>query len=344
MRAKIGYGATDTLDDAMTQTVKLYATLKDNCVTFDNEIKPGTVDLANDIVQYQRIADTVYDRLGQAIDAYDIAGVETAEITDKLKALAGEWAKDTPSEAATKVKDRFKAYVQRLYDEADTRSKRATALNDKLIAFAKSLTQSQADFTQMRDVTLKGKYDAEDEEVKKAKQKVKDKQDELETMQKKKDDETIVLETAPLYLLIPAFGPFIMAGVLIGVGVDFAKTKEEVEGLQAQLEKLEAAQAAHQKFLGGIDTAKGLTDKTANDIKTVQPLVAKLAGAWNALASDLESLVKPNEGVLTKAKLEAKDEDWLMSSLDLGTARTTWKDLKDAADKYRQFAFLTPWN
>lgn len=83
------------------------------------------------------------------------------------------------------------------------------------------------------------KYADHDGKLKQIQEQVADLQKELKALRKTQADKELVLETSPLYLLIPGFGFFIMAGVLLGVGIDFGLKKEELQG---KINKLELAQ------------------------------------------------------------------------------------------------------
>src|SRR5689334_6145008 len=82
------------LNQDFQNTLNLYVDLKGYCETFQKEIKPGTVDLANDIVQYARRADVIYGRLIGLLVDYTVDG-HVNEI--KLQALVKEWGSNNPS-------------------------------------------------------------------------------------------------------------------------------------------------------------------------------------------------------------------------------------------------------
>lgn len=84
------------LAEDFKSTVQLYSALKGYCETFTNDIKPGTLKLAGDIVQYERTVSTVYTDLLDLLKDYRKTGTVTPE---KLKKLAEEWA-GTPTPEA----------------------------------------------------------------------------------------------------------------------------------------------------------------------------------------------------------------------------------------------------
>ncbi|MGI5291331.1 alpha-xenorhabdolysin family binary toxin subunit A [Nonomuraea polychroma] len=334
MRQKLKLASGKELGQDFKETVKIYASLKANCTVFKDKIRPGTVDLANDIVQYQRQADVLYERLIRLIEDYQ-AGRDTAA---KLAELEAEWRKDRPSPEAADIKTKFQKYVERLWNEAKERAEKATALEQQVKEFRSALEVSHAEFARHAE-SYKDKYGGAEKGVERIKGDIAVLEQELASARKKDKDERIVLATAPVYLVIPFFGPFIMSGVLLGVGIDLGlqveRIKEKVKRLEAEQNKLDT----EQTFFADYKTGMQLTEQTAKDIAVVLPLVGKIAAAWSALTSDLEHL---NGALLKDAAGSALAEDWDFTSIDLETARETWRDLKKQADDYRRFAVAEP--
>jgi DNA repair exonuclease SbcCD ATPase subunit len=330
MRGKLKLNPDATLDQDFKDTVNLYGKLKSYCSTFEETIKPQTIGLASDIVQYERRVEVIYDRLIKLITDYTIDHTVSAE---KLKKLEDEWKKDRPSPEAEEIKTKFKSYIERLKTEAEERRQKAADLQAKLTAFQTNLNQSKSDFNQNFE-KYRSKYETVDKELEQVKRDIKDLEGELALARKKHSDETIVLETAPLYLLIPGVGPIVMAGVLIGVGVDYGLLIESLKGKESKMKEFVKNCGIKQGFFELIKTAKELTDHTAKELAKILPLVDKLVRAWDALTSDLADL---SEKLLSKAKADSAAEDWDMASMDLEEARKTWAELKEQADQYRRF-------
>jgi hypothetical protein len=144
MRVKMKLKKDAPLEQDFKDTVKLYGNLKTYCSTFADEIKPGTIELASDIVQYERRVEVIYGRLIKLIVDYGIRGA-ISEL--KLQELADEWKKDHPSAPAGEIKTKFQDYVGKLKSEADDRSRKATALQTKLTTFQTNLKQSKTDWS-----------------------------------------------------------------------------------------------------------------------------------------------------------------------------------------------------
>jgi hypothetical protein len=330
MRSKLKLAADAKLNPDFEETLKHYVDLKGYCTTFQTEIKPGTVDLANDIVQYARRADVIYGRLMGLLSDYTVDG----KVNDiKLQALVKEWGSGNPSDKSVAIQKQFQSYIDRLKTEADERSSKAGALKTKLTTFRDNLKTSESDFSKNYEDYQK-KYGEAEKELNALRGEISDLENELARARKKESDETIVLATAPAYLIIPVIGPFVMAGVLIGVGVDFGLLREKLKEKIKEAETKKATAGTKATFFLVYTEARNCTKETAEAIKAVLPLVEKLKIAWDALSSDLGDLSK----VMGSAQGLALKEDWDFASIDLGTAQKTWLDLKEQADQYRRFA------
>ncbi|MDT5271742.1 MAG: hypothetical protein QOH49_3928 [Acidobacteriota bacterium] len=330
MRVGLKLPKDAALNQDFKDTLKLFVDLKGYCTTFQDEIKPGTVDLANDIVQYSRRAEVIYTKLIGLLADYQLDG-KVNEI--KLKALVNDWGSDNPSEKGAAIQKDFKKYIERLKTEADARSTKAGALQTKLTTFRGNLKQSGADFS-VHYADYQTKYGDAEKELLKLRGDLDDLNKELDDARKKERDETIVLGTSPLYLFIPIFGPFIMAGVLLGVGIDFGLLKEKIKNKIKEAEEQQKRADTKQTFFAAYTQAKDWTGKTAEDIKAVLPLVDKLKSAWDALSSDLKDL----SVLMSSAQGESLNEEWDFASIDLQNGLKTWLDLKEQADQYRRFA------
>lgn len=187
MRVKMKLDAKAPLEQDFKDTVKLYADLKTYCTTFDNEIKPGTLELASDIVQYERRVRVIYRNLIKLLVDYGIDG-KVSEL--KLKELADEWKKDHPSSAATTIKETFQDYIGKLKKEAETRSGKATALQGKLTGFHNDLKKSKSDFG-AHYTNYETKYGTANTELDKVNKELEDLEEELKRARKKHHDETL---------------------------------------------------------------------------------------------------------------------------------------------------------
>jgi len=202
----------------------------------------------------------------------------------------------------------------------------------KLTAFEANLKKSQSEFILHAD-DYANKYADHEGKLKVIQEQVDDLEKELKALRKTQADKELVLETSPLYLLIPGFGFFIMAGVLLGVGIDFGLKKEELQGKIDKLTTAQSTLSSEQNFYNNYNIALQSTTKTIKDLKAAIEAVGKLEKAWNALSDDMEELVSKLEGARGRSLVE----DWRFASLDLTTAQKTWEDLALQADQYRRF-------
>ncbi len=292
-------------------TAQLYQELATSCGTFWNEIKPGMVNLADDIVNYQRVTAPIFTLIIKKVDEYNKAD----------------------SSLPVEAKDTIVKGLKRLLKEAEMRAGRADLLHGKLTGFHNSLLKAEADFNR-HEGDYKKKYGDESADVIALKEQLDLCNDELATKRKKDTDETIVLGTSPLYLLIPWLGPFVLIGVLLGVGIDMGKVRERIAKLVDDAAKLRNKLSIKEKFKTLFQTMMDLTKDTKAEVKKVLGPVAQLKDGWSALTSDLNSLVGP-EGTLTSAGKEATASEWAFVGTDLEASKNTWAALGTQAEKFR---------
>ncbi len=292
-------------------TTQLYKELADSCGVFWNDIKPGMVNLADDIVNYQRVTAPIFTLIIKTVDEYNKAD----------------------SSLPVEAKNTIIKGLKRLLKEAEMRSERADLLHGKLTGFHNSLLKAEADFNR-HEGDYKKKYGDESADVIALKEQLKLCEEELETKRKKDKDETIVLGTSPLYLLIPWLGPFVLIGVLLGVGIDMGKVRERIAKLVEDAKELQGKLDIKEKFMALFKTMMDLTKDTKTEVKKVLGPVAQLKDGWAALTSDLKSLVGP-EGTLTSAEREATASEWAFVGTDLEASKNTWSALGKQADKFR---------
>jgi DNA repair exonuclease SbcCD ATPase subunit len=205
-------------------------------------------------------------------------------------------------------------------------------LRKKLTAFEANLKKSQSEFILHAD-DYATKYADHEGRLKVIQEQIDDLEKELKDLRKTQRDKELVLETSPLYLLIPGFGFFIMAGVLLGVGIDFGLKKEELQGKIGKLTTAQSTLSSEQNFYNNYNIALQSTTRTIKDLKAAIEAVGKLEKAWNALSDDMEELVSKLDGASGRSLVE----DWRFASLDLATAQKTWEALALQADQYRRF-------
>lgn len=333
-------------DPAYTKTMKDYFDLANYCDDSDsgldvaqrtgfwNVIKPGMIALADDIVSYEATQKVIYKHLEQVLAAFDL-GNDSPSVTAKLAELERLWNQSNPPIESLTIKKKLTELFTRLHEQADKRAKKAEKLEVLVTGFYDNLMSSQAKFELDYD-NYKNKFGLQSVAVKEL-QKTRDAlQSQLDQGRKKERDEIIVLGTSPLYLILWPFGPLIMAGIQIGVGVDLALLRAKIQKLIADVADKNKELSTKEKFMAGYESMRTMTLNTSNDIKQVLPSIARLKDGWHTLAADLEDMV----GVLNQGGGDAAEESWMMAEVSLENARDRWADLAERADYFRKNATI----
>jgi len=293
---------------------------------------PRTIDLANDIVQYERRVNVYYAKLSEVLENY----IPGDNIDVKFKQLIKDMDLPELSDTTKRAQDRFLAIIRRLAQEAKVRADKAATLNKDLVTFSGALDTIKDRFdTQEQDFNTK--FGSQSAAMQQLTNQVNALNDQLASAKRKERDEVIVLGTSPLYLLIPVYGPIILAGIDIGVGVDLAKTREAIGGLSSQITAVQHDIDVDQLFMSYYTSGQGMCKNASADIKAVQPLVERIHSAWAAIGDDLDDLANTIMAG-TVAKAIEEDPDWFNVSIDLELAGNTWADIAKQADAYRLYA------
>lgn len=333
-------------DHDYTKTMKDYFDLANYCDDSDsgldvaqrtgfwNVIKPGMIGLADDIVSYEVTQKVIYAKLEQVLDALDL-GNDLPSVAAKLAELERLWNQSNPPIESGNTKKKITQLFTHLHKEADERAKKAEKLEVLVTGFHDNLVSSKAKFELDYD-NYKNKFGLQSVAVKEL-QKTRDAlQSQLDQGRKKERDEIIVLGTSPLYLILWPFGPLIMAGVQIGVGVHLKILREEIQKLIADVADKNKELTTKEKFMTGYESMRTMTLNTTNDIKKVLPAIATLKDGWHSLAADLGDVVK----VLNQGVGKAAEESWMMAEVSLENARVRWADLAERADYFRKNATI----
>jgi hypothetical protein len=332
LRDEIRLPFSEPLLPEFLDTIRKYVRLKQYCQTFEDKINPGTRDLAADIVRYARATASTYDALIRAIQ--ESAGGAVSIGSEKaLEELSRQWRSSHPSPQALKAKNDFVKYIGVLKQDAEKRAATANELHGEMKVFHKNLKASNSEFvTDARN--YEKLFGALNPRVQKLKADLDLIQLQLNQMRKQEGDMVIVLETAPLYLAIPLFGPFFMSGVLLGVGGALANLRNQIYTKIQEAEAINNELGPQLKFMALYKHGQDSTGATAKEIEAVLPLVERLKNAWATLTSDLNDL---SRRLLADASQNSLTGDWDVANLRLETAKTTWQDLKIQAQQYLQF-------
>jgi len=335
MRTSIEMHKDDEFRPEFRETTELFDKLGMLGEEFERDVVEEVLGLADDIVHYQTQTDVVYQRLGALIDKYDFDGADG--IQDKLDALLALWGEGRIDGRSEKIKDRFLSALNSLISEAEVRADRAEKLQQTILgdggmaprirkiksAFDKKQTEFDSKFgdggTELaRLKALKDSVDAE-----------------LAALQKKEKDEVIVLSTSPVYLVIPMFGPFILAGVDIGVGIDLAKVREKISTLQKEITAYRKKINTTERFQGYYTNGKEIVGDIAEKIEKVAPKLEAVGKGWRAMAKDLDYIV---QSLSDHGRSQIAAEDWFNFVNTLDTSRNTWKRVAGMANHFRLVA------
>jgi hypothetical protein len=333
LRAAINLQDTEKLPPEFEVTIQKYARLKGYCETFDKEILPGTRKLATSVISYAINIPDVCDALTAAITASQGPAVNIT-LESALAELSRQWQSLHPSPSAQVARKDFVKYIRILKDDAELMAGRATDLHTKLVKFHSDLKSSNAEFVAdaMNYQKLFGRLSPE---VLRMKQELDGLQKELDGMRKQESDLVIVLETAPLYiLLIPWFGPFILAGVLTGAGTALGAVRQKIWAKLQEAIAINDKLGPKEKFLAQYQYGQESTDKTANEAKAAAKLVEKIKNAWSDITDNLTDL---DTRLLGSANQNSLAGEWDVAKLRLATSRTSWSILKTQAEKYLMY-------
>jgi hypothetical protein len=329
LRAAIDLKPAEKLVPEFEVTIQKYARLKGYCQVFEDEINPGTRELAQSVVQYARSVPSVYDALAAAIKASQNNAIDIT-LERALTELSKHWQSLHPSKEAEVARGKFVQYIGVLKQDAQERAAEATTLHKKLMTFHGNLKSSNAEF--VADAKNYEKlFGSLNPRVQFLKTELDILQKELNGMRKQEADFVIVLETAPLYLLIPFFGPWIMSGVLVGVGGALGALRKKIWDKLEEAIRLNDELGPKEKFMAYYKYGQDSTGSTAKEVEKAAKLVEKLKNAWGKITSDLGDL---NKRLLDDASKRSLTGDWDVAMIKLDTAKATWRDLKVDAERY----------
>lgn len=339
MRSFLKMDKADTFRTEFADGVALFVQLMHCGEKFQTEVEDKMLALADDIVHYEDESSVTYERLIDLIDRFDFDGATAVTTSDeRWLQLAEAWRSGTPQGRSDAIRLRFQTALDQLIEAADTRATRAQALQQAILApgdgILATLKQVQADFAakHLDFETAIGKESAEITELRAS---IDTLNAELATLRKKEHDEVLVLETSPVYLVIPIFGFLILAGVDIGVGVDLAHTRAKITAKQQEIDTKTAKMASDARFMAYYKTTNDRFDEVSARIEQkVLPRLSTLGLAWRAIASDLGAV---RHGLGQEGVVALQGANWFNLVTVLKTARRRWQRIATQADRFRRF-------
>lgn len=338
MEKAIGFKKGDAWEPKFDPVITDYGHLKQDCELFEIRVKKEMLLVAGDLCEYSTLCKTVYTRLSSWMYDFPINGVDSGDFATKFETLAGgDWGKAAGiSPAADTLKGRFTKFLSQLQAEAVSKQKRVDLVSENLDIFQNSLKKREAAFNQHKSsfdssiVTYKKSIDVLNGKIKQAQMDIT--REELKDYQK-----IMVLKTSPVYLIIPVFGPFIMAAVLLGVGTATGIMRKQLEGLIKEAEKLEEEMGGKVTQMNQTQRVAALVSDTVRSIELIKPEVKKLSQGWGALADEVGKVVKYVSGSRSQAELG----NWDASGMDLETASSEWLNVYKKADSLRMFSGIS---
>lgn len=344
MRIRLGMKKDDTFEPEFQKTVDLYEALAGIGQDFKHGVQEEAVSLADDIVHYNTTVQSIFPRVTKLIDYFDLGMDEEATTQEKLNELVELWRNGQTEGLSGQIKTRFSTMLSNLVEEAEKRAVRAEALTVAILGDGKGPTDEDGMLNRLKAV--KSGFDAQKVvfhdkfgetskdvvDLEKRKARI---EEDLAKYRKKDDDETIVLSTAPAYLVIPVLGPFVMAGVLIGVGVDMAHVRAEIDKLVEESRVVEAKLERDQRFVNYFDLGHGMVEKMAAKCEAIAPRLKRLGNGWRAISRDLQFVVNL---LSDDASKNLKKEDFSSFAGSLGTAQMSWAEIGAKADHFRLVA------
>ncbi len=337
MRRALGLASTDAFRPEFADAVGLYQDLKACGQKFKSEVQEKMLDLANDIVQYKDGAAATYGRFRELIDRFDWDGMDAITPADqKWLKLAETWASGTPQGKSEKIRQGFQSVLDQLIKDANERAEKADKLQKSILApdgILARLNTSKKAFADEK-VRFEAAFGAESAEGKRLRTLLDGLKAEMAVLQKKEHDEVLVLETSPVYLLIPFFGPFFLAAIDLGVGIDLALTRNKIAEKIGEIDAYTAKIGVHDRFITAYTTANTGFDSMVKQITAIAPRIETLGKAWRAIASDLANVRKV---LSTDGKVSITGQNWSNLIVVLDTATKGWERIAGQAHHFRLF-------
>lgn len=322
----------DPIPDDVKTTLGTYMKLEKACRKWMESTYPGTSEVARDIIRHKDDCTVTYKTMGEIIQR---AEPNCRTVAEAQQALMRDLKSGKPSAAAKQALTDLARQVERLWREASDRHGKAVALAGEIDAFQGELQACDRAFCEQTKAYQK--YN-EGPEIKRLKGEVARINKELSALRKKESDEILVLETAPLYLLIPwPFGAIIMAGVLSGVGGDLAVVRNRIASLIPELEKASATLAKDEAYYQYHQWGLKSTQEAYKAGEDARTRLGRVKTAWGGVTSDLKDL---HVKLLTAAKNDTLAGDLDFTKQDLEKAQLEWDRLAGEALGYLQYQLI----
>ncbi|KAI5892588.1 uncharacterized protein SCHCODRAFT_02626545 [Schizophyllum commune H4-8] len=317
-RLQISTDIATKLSNVITPLVAAYKTCSANCTTFKTTTYPSIVAIASDIYSYAQNAG------GTAQDSY------YANIWQGIRSLANA----TSPTQAQQLTDTINGLIDvQVTDIANIKAKAEQVVTD-LTTFK---TQTEGDQT-----TLKTNLDAvaaalkaEDGDLATLEKLLVDNKAELASDEEEYEHDVIVACTTLTYVWVPLWGT-ISAIVVAGVfGKKAADMADKIDEMKKLITDEEGKISDEKRLLADLNAVD--TDLT-NFYASIDPAVTALKDmitVWDNISAQLTNLksIVANDVKKANAVTAAQTDAILVAK---------WNTLKEAVDKYRKAAYITP--
>ncbi|HSS18780.1 MAG TPA: alpha-xenorhabdolysin family binary toxin subunit A [Pyrinomonadaceae bacterium] len=308
-------GSIDDLMDHFNLLKDAHLNIETHCTKWKTDIYPSSVNLANSIVHYNQDVPDLYQALLDTIDT--------------IRKAMSKKDQDAINQGKQDFKDLLADRSQKARDFATQADTVATAISG-------FVSDTEADQTQMN--TVKKDFDdtfgSESDEVKSLKDQMAEQENVLATADAEYRHDCIVAETTPTYAWCWPLGT-IAGAVVAGVYGDRAvKALHAKQAAQAQINQLSAEIKRDESLLAVVTFAKTSIDGLLDHLNAALPIIQKIKGIWNAIASDIDNLADLMTNDIEKAAL-------IVEKVKIKGAIAAWDKLSTKADKYRVNAYVT---
>lgn len=310
----LGDGAPQDLSD-LTQLIAAYGQVHQHAASWDGDTYPKTISLASRVYQYGAHTAPIY----------------YGALNEEVQKLVVNPSDDAAKEAVTSL-------LNSLAQSANAYATEAKAVQGAVHQF---YLDTVADQVALTGPDGKGglykyyqdKYGSTSAEVTALNEQIEQENELLAKYNKEYAYDCLVAETTPTYVWVWPLGT-VAAGIVAGVYGDKAvKALRNAQATQKKIDELNAELAADANLIEYLNFANSTTQRISVDIEGALPAIGKLAGAWQAMADDLNAIC----GIIEQDIRQALP---ILMSLGIDEAILAWADVATIADAYRRNAYI----
>lgn len=305
---------SDESIEPFQKIINAYTDIYKHCKEWDDTTFTETVNLAGDIVNYNRL---VKGYLKPVVDAAEklVLNPKDAE------------AKATVIEHVSRLQAAAKKYEAR----ASTAAKHVQEFTQNTRQDQRVIQGPDGEGGLVKE--YKDKYGATSAEGKALQQELDQARALLQDAIDERQKDIIIAATTPTYAMVPVYG-WIIAPTIAGIYTDKAlKALKVQEHARAEISRLEGKIARNILLVSEIDTARAGMTQIQKAMNDAIPTIDLIRGVWNSLAKDMSLIVENMED-----NFDASLPRALIAAVPI--ALEQWQSLADRADKYRDNAYI----